>query len=59
MTPTRGAGSRSARFPVRAGDHILADRGYATAAGLRHVSAAGGRITVRVNTGALSFRTAT
>ena len=60
VTPTRGAGSAEvlARFPVRAGDHILADRGYATAAGLRHVSAAGGRIAVRVNTGALSLRTA-
>ena len=59
VTPTRGAGSAEylARFPVRAGDHILADRGYATAAGLRHVSAAGGRIAVRVNTGALSLHT--
>ena len=59
VTPARGAGSGEvlARFPVRAGDHILADRGYATAAGLRHVAAAGGRITVRVNTGALSVRT--
>ena len=59
MTPTRGAGSGEylARFPVSEGDHILADRGYATAAGLRHVSAAGGRITVRANTGALSLRT--
>ena len=59
VTPTRGAGSAEylARFPVGAGDHILADRGYATAAGLRHVSAAGGRIAVRVNTGALALRT--
>ena len=45
--PTRGAGSAEhlARFPVREGDHILADRGYATAAGPPR-SAAGGRITV-------------
>ena len=59
VTPTRGVGSAEylARFPVREGDHILADRGYATAAGLRHVSAAGGRIAVRVNTGALPLRT--
>ncbi len=50
VTPTRGAGSAEylARFPVRAGDHILADRGYATAAGIGHVAAAGGRIAVRV-----------
>ncbi len=59
VTPTRGAGSAEylSRFPVGEGDHILAARGYATAAGLRHVSAAGGRIAVRVNTGALPLRT--
>ena len=59
VTPARGAGGGEylARFPVSAGDRILADRGYSTAAGLRHVSAAGGQITVRVNTGGLSLRT--
>ena len=55
VTPARGVGNgeRFTRFPVGAGDYILADRGYATAPGLRHVSAAGGWVTVRVNTGAL------
>ena len=59
VTPARGAGGGEylARFPVSEGDRILADRGYSTAAGLRHVSAAGGHITVRVNTGGLSLRT--
>ena len=59
VTPTRGAGSAEylARFPVRPGEHILADRGYATAAGIGHVAAAGGRIAVRVNTGALPLWT--
>ena len=58
VTPARGAGTgeRFTRFPVSAGDRILADRGYATAAGLRHVAAAGGQVTVRVNTGALSLQ---
>jgi len=57
VTPARGSGNgeRFTRFPVGAGEHILADRGYATASGLRHVSAAGGWVTVRVNTGALSL----
>ena len=57
VTPARGTGNgeRFTRFPVGAGDHILADRGYATASGLRHVSAAGGWVTVRVNTGALAL----
>ena len=59
VTPARGAGGGEylARFPVGEGDHILSDWGYSTAAGLRHVSAAGGRITVRVNTGRLFLRT--
>ena len=50
VTPARGAGNGEhfTRFPVRAGEYILADRGYATASGLRHVSAAGGWVTVRV-----------
>ena len=58
VTPARGSGNgeRFTRFPVGAGDHILADRGYATAAGLRHVSAAGGWVTVRVNTVALPLQ---
>ena len=44
VTPARGSGNgeRFTRFPVGAGDHILADRGYATASGLRHRQPAGG-----------------
>ena len=60
VTPAKGAGAGEslACFPVREGDHILADRGYSTASGIRHVASSGGYVTVRVNTGALSFRTA-
>ena len=59
ITQTQGAGTGESfsQFPIRKGDHILADRGYSTAAGLHHVVCAGGQVTVRVNTGALSFRT--
>ena len=53
-----GTGESLAQFPVRAGDHVLADRGYSTARGIRHVAEAGGRLIVRVNTGALPLRTA-
>ena len=58
VTPARGSGNGEhfTRFPVRAGDLILADRGYAAARGLAHVAALGGRVTVRVNTGALALR---
>ena len=38
-----GTGKSLARFPIRAGDHVLAGRGFATALGIRHVADAGGR----------------
>ncbi len=44
-------------FPIRAGDYLLADRGYSTATGIRYVADAGGRVTVRVNTQSLPLRT--
>ena len=52
----RGTGEAFAQFPVGEGDFVLADRAYSTAAGLHHVVSAGGHVTVRVNTGALSLR---
>ncbi len=59
LTGTKGAGTGESfkQFPVRAGDYILADRGYATGSGIQHVETAGGYVTVRVNTGALRFET--
>ena len=33
-----GTGESLAQFPIRAGDHVLADRGYSTARGIRHVA---------------------
>ena len=58
LTETEGPGtgnrcgsSRSAR-----GDYLLADRGYSTAAGIGYVAQAGGRVTVRVNTGTWGSR---
>ncbi len=61
LTETGGSGTGEslAQFPVRAGDHVLADRGYSTARGIRHVMEAGGKLIVRVNTGSLPLRTAT
>ena len=53
-----GTGESLAQFPIRAGDHVLADRGYSTARGIRHVVEAGGRLIVRVNTGSLPLHTA-
>ena len=59
LTRTEGPGSGEslAQFPIRAGDHVLADRGYSTANGIGYVAGAGGQLIVRVNTGALPLRT--
>ena len=59
LTPTEGPGTGESlvQFPIRAGDHVVADRGYSTARGIGYVAAAGGQLIVRVNTGALGLRT--
>ena len=46
LTATKGAGTGESfkQFPVRSGDYILADRGYATGAGIQHVTTAGGYV---------------
>ena len=51
-----GTGETLLRFPVERDDRMLADRGYSSASGLRHVADCGGHATVRVNTGALRLR---
>ena len=59
LTATEGAGTGESfrRFPLRAGDYLLADRGYSTAAGLHYVAQAGAFATVRVNTASLPLVT--
>jgi len=52
-TEGRGTGESFTQFPVYAGDYILADRGYSTAKGIRHVVSKGAYVTVRVNTASL------
>ena len=56
-TAGRGTGESFVQFPIQAGDYLLADRGYSTARGLRHVVQSGGRVIVRVNTGSLVLET--
>ena len=57
-TEGAGTGKSLTQFPIRAGDHVLAGRGYSTARGIGHVVDAGGRLIVRVNTGSLPLYTA-
>jgi hypothetical protein len=42
-------GESLSRFSVKPGDLLIADRGYAQRAGVRHVVAAGGQVLVRLN----------
>ena len=56
-TKGHGAGESRWRFPTRAGDRVLADRGDSTAQGIHHVATAGSRVLVRVNTGSPGLRT--
>ena len=58
LTSAKGAGTGESlsRFPVQAGDLVLADRGCSTGPGLRHVADCGGHAAVRVNTGSLRLR---
>ena len=60
LTSAKGAGTGESlsRFPVQAGDLVLADRGYSTGPGLRHVADCGGHAAVRVNTSSLRLRSA-
>ncbi len=55
LTRTEGVGTGESlrQFPIAAGDCILADRGYSTGRGMQYVAAAGGQVTVRVNSGSL------
>lgn len=56
-TEGQGTGESLTQFPVERGEHILADRGYSTAKGLRYVASKGAYVTVRVNTASLPLYT--
>jgi len=49
----RQGGEAWRRFPVRAGDIMLGDRGYANPPGVQHVMKAGGDVAVRLNRSSL------
>jgi len=58
VTETQGehTGETLRHFPVSAGDHILADRGYSTSQGIRHAATSQAFICVRVNSGVLHLQ---
>ena len=55
LTPTKGKGTGESffQYPIRTGDHIIADRGYSTAPGIHHVASKKADVIVRVNTSTL------
>ena len=59
LTPVEGKGNGEslARFPVTPGNHYIADRGYCTAAGIRHIASGGGFVAVRIIPGCIRFHT--
>jgi hypothetical protein len=48
-TEGRGSGESLTHFPVQAGEHLVADRGYSNYASVQHVSTHGAVVTVRLN----------
>lgn len=55
LTPTKGRGTGESffQYSIKAGDYIIADRGYSTASGIHHVVAKNAHVIVRVNTSSL------
>ena len=52
LTATEGKGSGESfkQFPVRAGDYLIADRGYSLMSGIRYVDSQKAYLTVRLHT---------
>jgi hypothetical protein len=61
LTPTEGKGTGEAlsQYPLRRGQHLLADRGYCHASDLHYAAQAGAFTLVRLNPGAIRLETET
>lgn len=59
LTPVQGQGNGEslAQFPVNAGEYYLADRGYSSASGIRHITENEGYLSVRLNPDAVRLCT--
>lgn len=53
MAKGQGTGESFRQYPIKKGDHIIADRAYSRAAGIHYAASKGGYVIVRVNTGSL------
>lgn len=52
-TTGKGTGESLLRFPIRAGDYIIADRGYSTASGIHYAQSQQAHVAIRLNTRSL------
>lgn len=61
LTPVEGKGTGESlqQFPLRAGDYVLADRGYCHASGIHHAQTQQAYVTVRLNPDGISLQTNT
>jgi hypothetical protein len=55
-TSGEGTGESFRQFPVNAGDHVLADRGYCHGPGIRHIASHQAYVCVRLNSQSLPLR---
>jgi DDE family transposase len=53
-----GTGESLRQFPIAAGEHLLADRGYCHAGGIHYVAERKSHLTVRLNPDGIALRTA-
>lgn len=54
-THGKGTGENLIQFPMSAGDHIIADRGYSRASGIEYAHKSGAFVCIRLNTKSLKL----
>ena len=58
-TEGKGTGESLLHYPLRPGEHVLADRGYCRAQDLHYAAARGAKTLIRLNPGTVRLETAT
>lgn len=56
-TEGKGTGESLLQYPLRAGEHVLADRGYCRAQDFHYAAAQGAKTLIRLNTGTIRLET--
>jgi len=61
LSPTEGKGTGESlvHYPLRSGEHVLADRGYCRAADFHYAAARGAKTLIRLNPGTIRMETVT